>query len=299
LNNNEEPAWLQILRKAALAGRRAVLANYDFDSRTKVVKRGAGGDETLKIDAVSEAAIYSSLTRDLGRGSFAFLSEEMGESKVENDEPKPIVICDPLDGSHNAQVGIPLFSISLSVAGLHKKIPPSEKSRFSDIDVALIASIPTDDEFTATRGRGAFHNETLLRRRREHRKPRSNLIKTLGIECGDMDYLKTLLKNLSTRTVYKTRILGSAAISLALLAEGTLDALIFAQPSGARTIDSHAGFLIATEAGCLLSDLTGKVRDLGPVELGFHSRINIVGARTKSTHDSLLKLVKQLQERYM
>jgi len=77
--------------------------------------RGVGGDLTLRIDEVSERAIHDSLKSDLGEGSFVFLSEELGEVKVRNGDSLPVVICDPLDGSQNAKVGIPFFSLSLCV----------------------------------------------------------------------------------------------------------------------------------------------------------------------------------------
>ena len=84
-------------------------------NRHKIIKRGVGGDMTLRIDEVSEKAIYNSLKADLGK-SFVFLSEELGEKPgLENTKGLPVVVCDPLDGSHNAEVGIPFFSLALSV----------------------------------------------------------------------------------------------------------------------------------------------------------------------------------------
>src|SRR5437016_5622800 len=109
--------WLPILRRAARAGKSAILKNYDHAKRNEIVKRGVGGDMTLRIDEVSEIAIHRSLKKDLGAGTFVFLSEEAGEINDGDDGPKPVIICDPLDGSDNAQVGIPFFSIALSVIG--------------------------------------------------------------------------------------------------------------------------------------------------------------------------------------
>src|ERR1700726_1877418 len=71
--------WLPILRRAARAGRSAILKNYDRVKRNEIVKRGVGGDMTLRIDEVSKSAIHRSLKKDLGAGSFVFLSEEAGE----------------------------------------------------------------------------------------------------------------------------------------------------------------------------------------------------------------------------
>ncbi len=282
--------WLAILRKAARAGRNAILENYDQASRRKVIKRGVGGDLTLRIDEVSENAIHKSLLRDLHEDSFVFVSEELGEARVTNDDPRPIVICDPLDGSHNAQVGVPLFSLSLAVLGVKEKTRPSDKRHFGDVDVALIQSIMTNDEYFALKGRGSYHNGELLTKTRHEEGHR---IKTLGIECGDIDYLKRLISKLTGKKVYKFRVLGSAAISLSLLAEGTLDALVFAQPGGARTIDSPGGYLIAKEAGCNFSDLASTSRDIDLVEVGFHSRVNLIGAKNERVRRDLMRLVRQ------
>ena len=271
-----------------MAGRKAILENYIPSSRNKILKRGMGGDLTLRIDQVSESAIHSSLKRDLGN-SFIFLSEEIGEvrdSKGGISSETPVIVCDPLDGSHNAQVGIPFFSLSLSVI-----VPESDRA-FANVIAALILSIKTEDEFSGVKNEGAFHNSRLL-------KPRTNAtsdrVKTLLVETGDIDYLRDkILPNFSEELIYKTRLLGSAALSYCLLADGSADALIFAQPGGARTIDSPAGYLICKEAGCLfleVSDIASRRRDVDKVEVGFDSKINILGAQNEHM---LTKLASRL-----
>jgi myo-inositol-1(or 4)-monophosphatase len=290
LHKPTQQDWLSILRRAAKAGRAAILANYDVGSRTEVTGRGAGGDLTLRIDEVSENAILHSLRRDLGEDSFVFVSEELGEARVKDDGSRPIVICDPLDGSHNAQVGIPLSSLSLAVLGVRKQMRPSQKRRFGDVDVALVQSIMTEDEYVAIKGKGAHHNEKQVK---SESSKGSQRIETLGIECSDVDYIKELTVRLTKKRVNKLRVLGSVAVSLSLLAEGALDALIFAQPGGARTIDSAAGYLIAKEGGCIFSDLARKANEIDSVEVGFHSKVNMLGARSEQIHRDLVRLVRE------
>ncbi len=286
----EGSEWEGILRTAAFQGKNSILENYDPKSRTEILGRGAGGDQTLRIDDASERAIHKSLDEALGRDSYIFLSEEIGEVRggVGNKEDaKPIVICDPLDGSHNAQVGLPLFAVSLSVVGLREHPRPNEKRRtFSAVDAAFILSVPTSDEFSAIRDMGAFHNGTRLRPRTEEVKR----LQTLLIECGDADFLKQLMQRLSSDFVYKTRILGSAAMSYCFLANGGADGFVFAQPGGARTIDSPAGYLIAKEAGCEFAELSRSAATIGEVEIGFSSKMNIVGAINAPTLNRLLSL---------
>ncbi len=286
-----EKEWVEILRRAAHAGMSSIEHNYTPTSRTRVTKRGAGGDLTLEIDELSEAAIYNTLSNDLGRDSFIFVSEEMGEVRGSRDAevPKPIILCDPLDGSHNAQVGLPLFSISLSVFGLRRKIRRGDRRRLGDVDVGLVFNIPAKEEFYAIKGMGAFHNKKNIpgKSSKRVREKKDERFSTVGMECGDVDYLKKVMDNLSSESVYKLRVLGSAAISYCLLAEGTFDGFIFVQPNGARTIDSPAGYLIAREARRIFADLSGQVKDIDSVEVGFDSRINLIGARDQET---LLKL---------
>jgi myo-inositol-1(or 4)-monophosphatase len=285
-----ELEWVEILRKAARAGKRSILENYDLVSRKQIIKKGVGGDLTLKIDEVSESAIYRSLLEDLGEDSFVFVSEEIGEIESHGKEARPIVFCDPLDGSHNALVGVPLFSISLSVLGLCKRIFSNESRHLGDVEIGLIQSVPSDDEYFAIKGHGAFHNgNQILDRGKFSREKRFH---TVGVECGDLDFIKKILKNLGTEQVYKLRILGSAAMSYCMLADGSFDGYIFVQPNGARTIDSPAGYLIAREAAREFSDLSGKMKDLDEVKLGFDSRINIVGARDHATLTRLIRILR-------
>jgi myo-inositol-1(or 4)-monophosphatase len=287
-----ENEWVEILRRAARAGASAIERNYTQSSRTRVTKKGAGGDLTLEIDELSESAIYDSLSKDLGQNSFIFVSEEMGEVKSSHnaEDSKPIILCDPLDGSHNAQVGLPLYSISLSVFGLQRKIRRGDKRRFGDVDVGLVFNIPAKEEFYAIKGMGTFHNGSNLPgklKTKSAEEQKDDRFSTIGIECSDVDYLKKVLSNLSSNSVYKLRVLGSAAISYCLLADGTFDGFLFVQPNGARTIDSPAGYLIAKEARRFFADLSAEVKDVDRVEVAFESRINLIGARDQ---EILLKL---------
>jgi myo-inositol-1(or 4)-monophosphatase len=274
---------MRILNKAGRAGKKAILRNYTEASRHKIIKKGMGGDMTLRIDEVSEKAIHKSLKADLGR-SFVFLSEELGEMPGQkNDMKLPVVVCDPLDGSHNAEVGIPFFSLALSVINPDMKVGGRG---FENIVAALILSIKTDDEYSAVRGGGAFHNGARLR---PSDVSPSDLVQTMLVETSDIDYLREeILSKLSKKEIYKTRLLGSAALSYCMLAERSAEALVFAQPGGARTIDSPAGYLIAREAGCVFSNLTkGHTKPVEDIEVGFSSRVNILGAANQSTLSGL------------
>ena len=239
---------------------------------------------TLKIDEASEQAIHTSLKKDLGEDSFVFLSEEIGEVPTQRSAHLPVVVCDPLDGSHNAQAGIPFFCLALSVIDQRN----GKGRTLGNVIHALIMGIKTDDEYFASKGNGAYHNGTKL----ERRSKRGSRMETLLVETGDIDYLKSkLISKLSTKLVYKVRILGSAALSYCLLADGSADGYIFAQPGGARTIDSPSGYLIARECGCVFADLS-KEKNVDGVKVGFDSKINLIGAPDAKTLKIMKKLVQ-------
>ena len=285
----EKANWQAILKKAAQSGRDAILSGYDPQARRITVGKGAGGDETLRIDAASESAIHETLDSELGKGSYVFLSEEIGEVKSAGlDEARPIVICDPLDGSHNAQIGLPLFAVALSVVGINRPLKDNEKRTFGQVDTACILSVLTDDEYSAQKGLGAYHNGSKMKRRDQD----IQRLETLLIECGDAEYLKQYMLKLTNDFVYKTRILGSAALSYCYLADGTADGMLFVQPGGARTIDSPSGYLIAREAGCVFQELSGKHASVDEIEIGFHSKMNIAGANSSATLSRLLSKVR-------
>ncbi len=172
---------------------------------------------------------------------------------------------------------------------MSRQLLPSQKRVFGDADLAVVQSIMTADEYYALRGKGSYHNGKRLKS--AHALGESERVETLGIECSDIDYLKELVARMTKKKVNKLRVLGSAALSMSLLAEGALDGLVFAQPGGARSIDSPAGFLIAKEAGCILSNLATGDR-IDSVEVGFESKVDILGARSERIHGELLRLVR-------
>jgi myo-inositol-1(or 4)-monophosphatase len=282
--------WVKVLRRACLSGRDGIKQNYTKDSRYRVLGRGAGGDLTLKIDSLSESAILKSLNEDLGEDNFVFFSEEMGE-REHSDTERPTIICDPLDGSHNAQFGLPIFSISLSVLDLNgRNGQGSRLRRFKDVDFAFTQSVQTEDEYYAIKGGGAFHNRKKIR---NSPTSESHRFRTLGVECGDVDYAKKALSAFSVRDIYKLRVLGSAALSFCYVAEGTFDGFLFLQPNGARSIDSAGGYLIAKESGCNLFNLSAPSRGMEDVRISFESRLNVAVTNSSSELKKLVRLVSK------
>jgi myo-inositol-1(or 4)-monophosphatase len=215
----------------------------------------------------------------------------MGETHAQSKPEVPVVVCDPLDGSHNAEVGIPLFAISLSVMGIREKMQESSERKLGRVDVGVVASVFTDDEFYASKEAGSFQNGSRLSKAKSMSPEKSAPLHTVGIECGDVEYIKKIERKFTKSEIYKLRILGSAALSFCFLANGAFVGFLFVQPNKARTIDCPAGYLIAKEAGRIMKDLSGRVHDLDDMGVGFEHRVNIIGAQNSSLLKRLYGLV--------
>jgi myo-inositol-1(or 4)-monophosphatase len=271
--------WLLTFREATREARKKAIMMFRTPNSRVSVGTGAAGDETLRIDQVSERTILRVL-RDRIDGSFGFLGEEIGE-KTFGSNPKDLIVCDPIDGSHNAKIGLPLFAISFAVL--------QGGRTFSDSLFGYVENLIDGDYFYAYNGRGAFRNgKKLSIQKNRISGTTEHKIDTLGIEISNASYLGKIVERI--RSVNKIRILGSAAISMCYLADGTFDGFIFASPNGSRTLDSAAAYRIASEAGAIISDDKGG--RLENLEVSLHSRSNIVGGVTREIHLRILQMLR-------
>jgi myo-inositol-1(or 4)-monophosphatase len=252
--------WLAICREAA-GDVKGVLAELPGRAeREPVVARGKGGDDTTAIDAAAERVI---LKRFEGL-DVTILSEEVGEY----GSGRWRVVVDPIDGSLNAKRGIPFFSISVAVA---------DGATMQDVIFGYVHDFGTGEEWTATRGGGAFLNG----KRIGAQKPKDR-IEILSFEA-------TLTAEVAakaavfTGVAHRLRIMGSLALSLCHLADGRVDAVCSLKPS--RSVDVAAGQLLLRECGIPIENVDGGSFAEAPLDLVARSRIAAAGS------DELCRLV--------
>jgi myo-inositol-1(or 4)-monophosphatase len=228
-----------MLNTAVKAARRAgnIITRATRNLDVVAVREKAVNDFVCEVDRDAEHAIISTL-REAYPGH-AILAEESGAS----GSSEFTWIIDPLDGTTNFLHGFPQYCISIALE--HRGI----------VTQAVVYDPAKNDLFTASRGRGAFLNDTRIRvSKRLHLK--SSLVGT-GFPYGGMVHLEPYLGML--RDVMKgssaVRRAGSAVLDLAYVASGRLDA--FWQIGLARW-DMAAGSLLVTEAGGLVGDLEGN-----------------------------------------
>jgi myo-inositol-1(or 4)-monophosphatase len=252
--------WLALCRAAAADVEAALAELPSRDEREPVVGAGEGGDETTAVDLAAEQAVVEHLEALHADGlDFTLVSEELGERRYGDGELR--IVLDPIDGSLNAKRGIRFFSLSIAVA---------EGSGMGDVVFGYVYDFGTREEWSARRGEGA----------RLDGRPLDGLGPTAEVEVLVLEATRTDL--VAERVAgmvgfaYRTRIMGSLALSLCHLAAGRVDAVCSLKP--ARSVDIAAGQLLVRERGLAI-----ELPEDGPFELArldVTARSRVVAAAT-------------------
>ena len=178
-------------------------------------------------------------------------------------------IIDPVDGTTNFVHGVPLFAVSIAL----------EQRR--ELVAGVIYHPSMDELFGAERGGGAFL------RHRDHQEPlkvsnigevsHSMVATGQPYDVGETGRNVAQIERLA-RTA-SIRITGSAALHLAYVAAGRLEA--FWEP-GLSPWDYAAGALLVMEAGGRISDMQGRP---------FHLDCRDVLATNGRVHDEMVRLL--------
>jgi len=205
------------------------------------------------------------------------VGEEAGERGNEGAEWTWQV--DPIDGTLNYSVGIPVFSSSVAV--LHRGV----------LQAGGVLDPLRRELFSAARGEGAFVS---------HRDGAGTEGEELPLEVSDRDRFSEAVVStqFGRRSVFvdhpellqqmlrhplKTRRLGSIAIELAWLAAGRIDLLLAGKRSPINFYDIAAGAILVEEAGGRITDGLGR-------PLGDDCREII--ASNGRLHDELIEILR-------
>lgn len=272
----DHDAWLTLCRSAAHDARRAVAAHPLAEREARTGTLGAGGDQTLRIDAAAEQAIVDVITAS-GRPC-TIVSEERGE--VDLGSPVPRLLVDPIDGSLNAGRGTGHHAVSIAVAS---------GGSIADVEVGYVLDLSTGQEWWAIAGGGAYLDGRRLEPQRERRTADGRL-ELLAIEAADPRHLAPALPVLDGE-VRRLRALGAIALSLCHLAAGAVDAMLTL--SVCRPVDAAAAQLLVRETGGLLEWWPGE--PLSDVPLDCAPRTALVAGREAGTLAALREAVRHVQ----
>ena len=223
---------LEIALKAARAGAEIVRERFGNIPKTRI----KSDSETIVTDTdlAAEKAILKVLREN---SDYGIISEESGQSGL-TDGPQWVV--DPLDGTSNFARGLPLFAVSVGLVHGSQSI------------VGAIIDPVLQDEYYAEKGAGAFCNGEELEMPAYRNDQGINIFLNHG--SGNSDKQKCAKLNGKLCSDYRLRKLGTTALELCYLANGSFDGFIC---SGDELWDYAAGMVIATEAGCVFTDWNG------------------------------------------
>ncbi len=222
------------------------------EGSAKEVRMGAYGSPSSLVDIRAENAIVDMVSSE--DMPFNIFSEEAG--RVDRGYERTLIV-DPLDGSYNAEHGVPFFAVSIAIA----------RTGLGDVESGIVLNVPTGDEYYASRGEGAYKNGERIRVDGSR-----NLY---AVYLGKKAHPKSFE---IARKIRRVRTLGSASLEMCLVAEGIADAFLYLFPNPTlRIVDIAASSLITREAGgMVLGD------DLKPLEMGIYDmeRRNVVAVAT-------------------
>jgi myo-inositol-1(or 4)-monophosphatase len=243
--------WLELCRAAA-ADVKAVLAQMPTrEERERVVGLGKGGDETGALDEAAESAAL----RHFEGEDVRIVSEEVGFK----GSGRYTVVVDPIDGSQNAERGIPYFGLCIAVA---------EGETIDDVFFGYVYDFGADEEWHALRGGGAYLDGEPLRG-----EPKLE-IEMLSLEATKASLVGDSLAVLAPLTD-RVRVMGAQALTYCHLAAGRTDAVVCLKP--ARPVDFAAAQLVVRERGFAIELFDAPPLGACPLDLTARSRVVAAG----------------------
>jgi myo-inositol-1(or 4)-monophosphatase len=243
--------WLELCRAAVTDVKRALDAMPTRAERERVVGLGKGGDETAALDEAAETAALRHFDRDDVR----IVSEEIGF----RGDGRYTVVVDPIDGSQNAERGIPYFCLSIAVA---------DGETIDDVFFGYVYDFGASEEWYAVRGGGAFLDGAPIA------DGPNGEIEMLSLEATKATLVHESLERLAPLTD-RVRVMGAQALTYCHLAAGRTDAVVCLKPS--RPVDFAAAQLIVRERGLAIELFDAPPIGASPLDLTARSRVVAAG----------------------
>ncbi len=302
MNEEDVQFWSEVSKKIIKEAQKAISPFVGTVKGGKIVKMGADGTPTKFIDLVAENKVVEIL-EDVGR-PVTLISEEIGEFKMGEGSSEVVFVVDPLDGTSNALKNIPAYAISIAIADAsgipkthrtsknlenisgHQNLNPETSNRpqdqltIGDIEIGFVKNLATGDLYEAVKGHGARLNGKKLVPSTQEDISKSSI--GAYIYRAEMDKVDKLCK-----AVRRMRILGSVAIELCYVADGTYDAFIDVR-GNLRIVDMSAAKLIIEETKGIVTDekcqpLNGKLNVL--------ERTSIIAACNPIIHSDIIQIL--------
>lgn len=223
---------IRIIRQAGL------IAKDKFDNFNELRSKGEFGDVVTEVDHIAEKVIINQIQAEFP--SHQIHSEEAGIIGSENDW---LWLIDPLDGTNNFAIGLPIFTTSITL--MYKREPV----------IGIVYEPMTDRLFVSVSGEGSYCNDQPIRI-----KSNSNIFKgNIGWIQGHKvqnDVRAVKLRQFIDISFKRMMRLWAPTLQWCMLAKGDIDGVVLFNSEGD---DLYSGILMVREAGGIVIDYEGNI----------------------------------------
>jgi len=205
--------FFSLIKLAEITARNAGKCLLDAYSSNSVVLSDCGKDIKTEADKAAEATVLKALQST----GYAILSEESGLSNTDKNFPTicesslPIWIIDPLDGTYNFTRGFPMCCVSIALwQGLNPVLGVIYDFASGKIYSGIVDNGASCNDEAIQVSRVASHDQAALATGFPSSRDYSNVALEASIR--------------SIQRFKKIRMIGSAALSLAHVSSGNVDA---------------------------------------------------------------------------
>ena len=304
---NDDPRGLA--RRLALALRERIAPELGEHAGRAHAGAGRGGDVTFAIDEQAESFMEEFLAEHAPR--IAFYSEDRGLVEPPDEDPRWVLVVDPIDGTRPAMAGFEAACVSVALADLADGTPT-----MGDVVAGSVVELKSGRTFYAERGGGLDPAPSLSANRDLDR-----LFWAYGLRGRPMRAIAEVIGELidASSVGGGTFDLGSASYDMTRVATGQLDAYVEPGPRmvadvpgmrerverlgggsvlNNRPYDIAAAALCLEEAGAVITDAYGAPLANCPLlGSGAEFQISCVAAANAELHRGILESIERGIER--
>lgn len=208
-----------------------------FDDIAELTDKDEHGDVVTEVDHLAEAIILPGIQATFP--DHAIHSEEAGSLGGESDW---LWLVDPLDGTNNFAIGLPVFTTSITL--MYKREPV----------LGVVYEPLTDRLFVSAAGGGASVNGKPMQVKPSARLAKANIGWIQGHAVRNDPRAVRLRHHLDVSFKRMMR-LWAPALQWCMLAKGDIDGIVLYNSEGD---DLYSGILMVKEAGGVVVDFEGR-----------------------------------------
>lgn len=216
------------------------IAREKFDDIADVQTKDEFGDVVTEVDHLAEAVILKEIQAAFP--DHRIHSEEAGDIGEDSDW---LWLIDPLDGTNNFAIGLPVFSVSITL--MYRKDPV----------LGVVYEPLTDRMFVSVTGEGTYCNDKPVHVRSSSNFLRGNIGWIQGHKVQN-DPAAVKLRQFLDLKFKRMMRLWAPTLQWCMLAKGDLDGIILYNSEGD---DLYSGILMVKEAGGVVMDFDGRPFD--------------------------------------